>query len=423
MHSILKRALALTAAATAVLVAAPVAPANAHGETAQESFLRMGTMAFVNTEFGVPGEIAPRDEDGLNETTLKVGDEFTITGTAKVLNVWPQQLGEPEMGFVGVVTPGPVVLIKERAINGRPAPAAIEIEKGGVYNYEMTLVARRPGTWHVHPIFGVQEAGSLLGPGLYLNIDGDLNDFENMVTLKNGDTVNLEDYGKTQLYTWNIFWFILGMIWLLYWIVPKPTVTRLPVNLQIPLNTDGEIYGLITKRDHRVSDAIMAVTLVATLVGMIWQGQAYPTKLAQQVLRYEIPSAQTEEDVFATAEGVGAEFDVDASEVKFTVNVTNEGESDATVTGFSATTYTWTEGDDAHPLVIEGTKTIPPGETAEVTLVMKDDVFASEKLMPVGESRLQMTGVVLLEDGSGNQNYAEAQAFVIPSKIGAEAAR
>jgi methane/ammonia monooxygenase subunit B len=162
-----------------------------------------------------------------------------------------------------------VVVVKERLINGQPAPMAIEVKKGGVYQFEITLAGRRPGEWHVHPIFGIHGAGSLLGPGQYINVAEKEGGFSNAITLMDGTAAVLENIGLGGLAFWNIVWIGVGLVWLLYWIVPKPTVTRLPVTSQIPLNTDGGAYGLITKKDHRVMNAVMGATLALVMGGMV----------------------------------------------------------------------------------------------------------------------------------------------------------
>src|SRR5262245_58962644 len=87
------------------------AVASAHGENAQEGFLRMETVSFSNVQF--------------SKDTVKQGEEVTITGKATLLNTWPRTLGEPETGFVNVTAPGPVLLMKDRQVNGMSAPDAI----------------------------------------------------------------------------------------------------------------------------------------------------------------------------------------------------------------------------------------------------------------------------------------------------------
>jgi len=403
-RNVVRKAAALLAAAVLTVLAVPAAPAGAHGETAQESFLRMGTIAFWDVKF--------------SESTVEQTQQLTITGTAKILETWPEQLAEPKLGFIGVVAPGPVVVIKTRTINGQPAPAAIEVEKGGVYHFEMTLAGRRPGHWHVHPIFGIHGAGSLLGPGQYIDVKESPGGFTNDITLVNGKTENLENLGIGNLTVWTIIWFAVGLVWLLYWIVPKPTVTRLPVTSQIPLNTDGMAYGLITKKDHRAMNIVMATTLFLVIGGMVWQANAYPVKMPQQVLRFA-PQAAAMDATFVTIDAKDATYDVESGTVHLTVDVTNTGSTPAAVEAFTTSTLTFGLTKDAGPGTVQVTPSpvIAPGTTVTMVLSMTDPVWHKERLMPVGESRMQITGVVRTRDGAGHENFTTVQSFVKPSRL------
>jgi len=404
MRKRFKTLIVMAAATLGIILVVPSAPAQAHGETAQEAFLRMGTVAFWDVEY----------------STSKVQQEerLTITGTAKILETWPEQLAEPKLGFIGVVAPGPVVVVKERLINGQPAPMAIEVEKGGVYQFEIVLAGRRPGKWHVHPIFGIHGAGSLLGPGQYIDVEEKEGGFTNAITLVDGTKADLENIGLGGLAFWNIVWFGIGLVWLLYWIVPKPTVTRLPVTSQIPLNTDGGEYGLITKKDHRMMNAVMGATLALVVGGMVWQAQAYPVKMPQQVLRFA-PQAAVMDAEFAKADAVDAVFEVEKDTVVITVNVTNTGKSPVSVEQFTTSTLTFPVAAEAgeRSLRVSPSPTIAPGETATLKLSMSDPVWAKERLMPVGESRMQVTGVLRLKDEAGHENFVTIQSFVKPSRI------
>src|SRR5712692_8066144 len=254
--------------------------ASAHGENAQEGFLRMDTVAFTNVVF--------------SKDTIKQGEDVTITGKATLLDTWPKTLGEPSTGFVNITAPGPVLLMKDHLVNGMSAPDAIFVKKGNTYDFKLTLTGREPGRWHVHPTFAVEGAGTLIGPGQWVTVQ-DTGSFSNNLTLLNGQTVNLETYGVGQLSIFQWLGFGLGMAWMLYWTVPKigganhRTVSKLPVTLRIPLNTDGQDIGLITKQDHRVSNLLLVATIVLLVVGWIYQSAAFPIKIPQQVFRFTPP--------------------------------------------------------------------------------------------------------------------------------------
>ena len=90
--------------------------------------------------------------------------------------------------------------MKDRTVNGMPAPDAIFIKKGNTYQFSMTLEARRPGRWHIHPTFAVEGAGTLIGPGEWVTVqDTGSAPFVNSLDMLNGQTINLETYNLGQL--------------------------------------------------------------------------------------------------------------------------------------------------------------------------------------------------------------------------------
>src|SRR3981081_3909153 len=107
--------------------------ASAHGENAQEGFLRMDAVAFSNVAF--------------TKDSIKQGEDVTITGKATLLDTWPKTLGEPSTGFVNITAPGPVMLMKNRLVNGMAAPDAIFVKKGNSYDFSVPLTGREPGRW------------------------------------------------------------------------------------------------------------------------------------------------------------------------------------------------------------------------------------------------------------------------------------
>jgi methane/ammonia monooxygenase subunit B len=403
MRKVIRKACALAAAAALVTLAAPVAPAGAHGEAAQEGWLRMGTVAFWDVEInGAPMGEAP--------ISIKVNEEFTVTGTVKVLETWPEQLDDPELGYISMVAPGPPVVIKSRLVNGKPTPHSIQIEKGAVYNFEIVLAGRRASSgngWHVHPIFGIHKAGSLIGPGNYVKVTGNDGDFKNEIPLKSGGTLDLERFGLGGVIFFNLIWFAIGLTWMIYWTVPKPTVTRLPVSLAVPLNSDGGEAGLITKKDHQVCNILMASVLVILISGFIWQGQKYPDKLPLQVLRYK-PEPVLMDASFATLLADKSSYSSSDNTLSMTADITNTGTTEAKITQFISSGDTYIVGENME--VDNGT--IGAGETATVTLKMTSDRWETERLVPTQETRPLITGVVRVEDGEGNENFLTASTFL-----------
>src|SRR5260370_28853133 len=87
-----------------VALMATAVVASAHGENAQEGFLRMETVTFTNVVF--------------SKDTIRQGEDVVITGKATLLDTWPKTLGEPTTGFVNNTAPGPVLFMEERLVHG-----------------------------------------------------------------------------------------------------------------------------------------------------------------------------------------------------------------------------------------------------------------------------------------------------------------
>jgi methane/ammonia monooxygenase subunit B len=392
------------------LVLASVVPASAHGERAQEAFLKARTVGWINVQFE-GGELR-EGESGQEEIFLAQGDEVTLTGIATIMNEWPSGLakGNPSVGFINIIAPGPVIMVQEKSINGVSAPHRITIKKGDVFDFEMTLAARTTGRWHVHPAFSVKGAGTLLGPGMWLNIDSNP-DFRNDVTLANGDTINLENYQLTFVWIYSTITFLIGMGWMFYWTLRKRTVQNLAVTSQIPLNTDGMNVGLITKADHKNMNWFLIITLVVVIGGFVYQIYAWPDKIPQQVIEFAPPQPELPE--LATATGITSEFADDT--VTMTVELENTGEDDMEILEFTTSTLSFVNPDvreatgQIEEMTVEPSESIGPGETAEVTLTMPSERWESDQLIPTAESQLAIFGTIVVESGQ-DIGFAEVNA-------------
>jgi methane/ammonia monooxygenase subunit B len=386
--------------------------ASAHGEDSQEGFLRMETVAFSNVQFSAD--------------TINQGDTLTITGQATILDTWPKTLGEPSTGYINVTTQGPVLLMKDRLVNGVEAPDSIFIHKGDTYDFKMSLVGREPGNWHVHPTFAVEGAGTLIGPGQWITVK-DTGGFTNNLTLLNGQTVNLETYGIGQLTIFHWLGFAIGVVWMLYWTVPRigganhRTVSKLPVTLRVPLNTDGQDVGLITRQDHRVSNWLLGATIALLAIGWIYQSISFPIKIPQQVFRFE-PPALAQPTSFSSVLPKDASYDPGTSTVMMTVDVTNTGKTPATVTGFTTSSLTFVNAASAkagtpYVMTVDPPTPIAPGQTQTVTLTLRDPVWRDARILDVNRPRLEVAGQLVLQDAGGTMNANTLLSSLTPKLL------
>jgi methane/ammonia monooxygenase subunit B len=385
-----------------VALSATAAAASAHGERAQEGFLRMETVAFSDVNFSTRG--------------VGQGDELTITGRATVLDLWPTSLREPKIGYVNVDAPGPVMLMHDRLVNGVETPDAFLLSKGSAYDFRLVLVGRTPGRWHVHPTLAIEGAGTLIGPGEWITVQ-DSGGFTNSLALMNGQTVNLENYNLAQLTIWHWLGFAVGGAWLLYWAVSRPVVTRLAVTMQIPLTSDGLDFGLVTRKDHRVATWFAMGTVALLAIGWTYQQVFFPVKVAQQVIRFE-PPALPPEPRFAQAQIRSATYDPDTSTLQMDVLTTNTGTQPMRLQGFNTSNLAFaTDTPDAtagHQLVVDAPAAIEVGQTRILHLTLRDAVWADERLIEVNNPRLEVAGQLVFQDSSGARSHATVGSSVIP---------
>lgn len=419
-HMNLTRRLVATVFASLVLALLTATPALAHGEQSQEPWLRMTTVGFWDTEFSAGGQtVRPlgvfpagqADFDKENAMPINVGEEVTLTGTARVLETWPRTLRNPDTAFFSVVSPGPVMIMTERIVNGLSAPQSVYVRKGATYNYSMTLQGRVPGTYHIHPTLAVRGSGTLIGPGQWIKVEGSRGDFQNLVTLANGTQVNLENYGLAwrEIFSWSTM--VLGVIWLLYWIVPKPTVTRLAVTSQLSVNDDGgESVGLITKKDHRAMNLIMLATVALLAIGWIYQSASWPLKIPLQVDRYAAPVAPLPPDIVSDVVATNAVYDEAAGTVTFTLQATNVADGPARIEELHLADVTMTTGSEvAGTTMTVSPAEIAPGATQEVTLTLSSDTLDTHLLLPRNSPNTTMAGVIKFVTDGAEANFKTIQ--------------
>jgi methane/ammonia monooxygenase subunit B len=402
----------LSALLAGALVVTLAPAAQAHGERAQEAFLRMRTVSWVDVNF--------------SSDHVRQGETFTITGTAKILDAWPTNLakGNPNTAFMGIIAPGPVVMLKERTINGVSIPTRIDAKKGDIYEFSMTVAGRRVGRWHIHPSLAVKGAGTLLGPGKWITVEKNPDGYKNDVTLVKaggapGGTVNLENYQLTFTWIWLVITFLIGMGWMIYWTVPKRTVTNLAVTSQIPLNTDGMDYGLITKRDHRNMNWFALGTALLLAIGWIWQAVAFPTKMPQQIFQFAPPTPAVAATSALGVAGLGeARYDPGSKTLTMDVDITNHGTAPMDLQEFTTSTLTFAPGlapgENTGGLTATPSGSVAPGQTAKLSIAMQGSAWEDEKLIPVNESSQMITGILLFQTADGKKVLTEVEANLQP---------
>src|SRR5579863_7204757 len=405
--------LAMVLSFAAILITSYATRALAHGEAADEPFLKDLTVAFYDVH--------------VTPTAVKVGDPVTIVGSVKILETWPYTLDPPETAYVTPVVPGPCFVLTERVINGEDSPGSIFVEKGGIYQFKMVMLARNPGHWHVHPGIAIQGTGTLLGSGEWVTVDPSGQPFKLDVTLLNGKTVDLEHFGGAFVWWWSLAGFIIGVIWMVYWTVPKRTVTRLAVTLQLPVNDDAPDIGLITPRDHMWMDLLAGITIVMLVVGWVRMAVKYPVRLPQQTDRFE-PVSLTPDVHMAKLHSSGATFDDHTDTLVINAEVKNISANPITLKRYVIAMASFVNGgqeeltvagpaDYVNALKVDPDGPIAPGETRKVTLTMSAPIFDQERLIPLHDPQQLIAGLVGFTDSQGHGDMINLKSILIPTEF------
>jgi methane/ammonia monooxygenase subunit B len=385
----------------------------AHGEAADEPFLKDLTVAFYDTH------VAP--------TSITVGQPVTITGTLKVLETWPYTLDPPETAYITPVVPGPVFVLTDRTVNGEDTPGSIFVERGGTYQFKMVMVGRRPGSWHVHPGIAVQGTGTLIGPGEWVKVEPSATPFKLDVSLLDGMTVNLEHYGGSFVWWWSFAGFMIGVVWMIYWTVPKRTVTRLAVTSQLPVNDDAPDIGLITPRDHMWMDLLAGLTVLMLVVGWIYMAVKYPVRLPQQTVRFA-PAPLPPGDRLAEVRPQGASYDDRTETLLINLEVKNTGASPLTLKQYVMAMAAFVNGskderEEAGPadfvgqLKVEPDGPIAPGESRKIALTMTAGIFDEERLIPLHDPQQAIAGLLRFENAQGRQDQVTVKSVLVPTEF------
>ena len=90
-----------------------------------------------------------------------------------------------------------------------------------------------------------------------------------------------------------------------------------------------------------------------------------------------------------------------------------------TVTGFNTSTLVFNSNASSggRQVNVEPSDAIYPNETKSLTLSMRDTVWEEERMMPIGEALMSVTGVVTFENQDGHKNRITVQMPLKPSSF------
>ena len=274
----------------------------AHGEKALEPFIRMRTIQWYDVQW--------------SQDKLNVNDELVITGKFHVAADWPRGVPRPDATYLNVSSPGPVFIRMERYINGQASVSSAALTLGGDYDFKIVLKARLPGRYHLHPFFNLHDAGSVMGPGHWIEVTGDPAAFTNPVKTLNGDVIDMETYGLANGIGWHVFWFALAAAWLLWWVRRPLFIPR------YKLLHSGQGKWLITSLDRKIAMGILFGVPLFVLGANAMTDLQYPNAIPLQAGMDQIePLPSAVNDGLVRIKVQRAEYHVPARSMTITAQI------------------------------------------------------------------------------------------------------
>jgi methane/ammonia monooxygenase subunit B len=394
-----------------VLVLAGLAtpPAFAHGERAQMPQLRMSTVHWFDVE--------------ISAESLKVNDTLTVRGRFMPSKYWPEHVASIEdTAFLNIGVPGPAFVRLDSRVNGVPMIRSTAFERGKAYDFEITLKARKPGRYHIHPVINVKDTGPIIGPGMWLNVGEGGTPFENTATTLLGQQVDLERYGFTHAAAWSALWFAIGLAWFVYWLLKCPIIIpRFKRAAELGVDADR----MITLTDRRVGLGFLVVALSVIVGGYQYANARWPITTPLQTGKVKVPATEPESLVSVTMGE--ARYRIPGRSFRVELTVTNRSDSPVTVGEFAAGNLRFINSDvlkvvprDDDDLVapealrVEGGP-VAPGETRTIVIYADDALWETQRMTTMIKSPDAVIAALLFFfDQNGRRYLVEIGGPMIP---------
>ncbi len=387
--------------------------AAAHGERAQEPYLRTRTVQFYDVAY--------------DKTKVAVNEQLTVTGRFRLMEDWPDAVTRPEVVFLSTYSPGPAVTRVASYLNGVPARQSFgKLELGRDYDFKIILKGRVPGRYHIHPMLSVKGSGPLAGAGEWIEITGNKADFLEPVTTMTGEKVeNLEFYGLHRALGWYGVWIALAAFWLLFWL-SRPLLIPRWIALQ-----KGREDLLVSGRDLAVG-----IALGVTVVGIVFGGYAYSKKAYPYVVPLQAgtnkvePLPRGKSDIEAKV--LKASYDVPGRSMRITAQLTNHGTAPLSVLEFTTANVRFINAQApgaAHMAAVSSSKVLvapgglglsdatplQPGETREVRIDATDALWELERLVSfLTDVDSKFGGLLFFVDANGERQVTEIGGPILP---------
>jgi len=388
----------------------------AHGERNQEAFLRMRTAHWYDVTW--------------SKDKVNVNDEIEVRGKLHIFSDWPRHLFELKTCYLNLGVNGPVFVKVATYLNDVPMMQSTTLEYGKDYEFRIIAKARTPGRHHVHPMLNVENAGPLLGPGKFVEIEGDPASFAYPVKTLDGIMIpNLETWALGRVAKTHAYWLVLAFGWVGWWFRGGPGLMR-----RFRIVSDGREDTLATNRDRVIAAAFIVITIFSVAYGYISTVSQFPRTSALQggrVRVFPIPDDPEKVEV-RHLKGV---YQVPGRSLQVTIKVTNHTSKPVQLGEFTAANLRFLNHDvpaamsgipanypeeliPRSGLVVTPNDPIPPGETRELKVDASDSAWETEHLASLmGNPDSSYGAVLFFFDSKGKRSVSEVSGPAVPNFV------
>ena len=384
--------------------------AQAHGEKALEPFIRMRTIQWYDVQWSTQ--------------KFNVNDEVSVSGKFHVAEDWPISVPKPDNAFLNISTPGPVLIRTERYLNGKPWTNSVALEPGGDYEFKVVMKGRLPGRYHIHPFFNLKDAGQVMGPGVWLEIGGNPDNFTNPIKTIDGELIDMESFGFANGVFWHLFWGAFAAAWLLWWVRRPLFISR------YRMLDAGLEHELITAKDKLIAKMLLIGVPVLVLTFNTITNNLYPNAIPLQAsLDRVLPLPAQVNAGTVNVDLMKAEYNVSKRSMVFQANVSNLSQDALRIGEFSTSNVHFMNAELAsvgnifskddinnNGLTVNNNSPIEPGEQRTVTIEVTDAAWESEKLdVLIKDADSRLGGLLFLyNEVTGKRYISSISAAVIP---------
>lgn len=391
-----RRFAAVAAVSSVLLFGLGVAPAMAHGERTQSPRLRTMTATFLDVRY------SPDPDGPQRDLPVDVGQHLRVSGTLVLARDWPMELGPVGIGYLGMNMPGPVMMISDKKINDTFVPGSVRFRAGSSYTFEIELVGRRPGRWHVHPRLDLKGQGPLVGPGRWIRVHDRGTAFRNRTLLASGKEIELEHYGLSTVLSWTFLWFGLAAGFCGLWL-RKGILSRF-----VALRRGAAGDDLVVGRDRRVAAALGALSVVLIVGAPVYAGTRWRS-IPLQVYRDTVPDRPSPPELAAVG-STEARYDTRARSLAVSVELASRAATNVAIErlvmgplSFAAPGFVGPS--DTAPLGVAPNAALAPGETRRLTLTLNGAPLEAERLTTTNLPIDRIGGLLVLRDSDGRRSW------------------